>query len=53
MDVSIIVNLLSAAGVIISVFYLSRQVAIATQTHQENHEWNRRIETKCPFGNRA
>lgn len=46
MDIGLYINGISAIGVIISVFYLASQVKIATKAHKENHEWNRRIETK-------
>jgi DNA-binding transcriptional ArsR family regulator len=46
MDINIFVNAISAIGVITSVFYLARQVKVASKVHGENHDWNRRIETK-------
>jgi len=46
MDTTTLINFVSATGVIVSVFYLSKQVKIANKSHQDNHEWNRRIETK-------
>lgn len=46
MDINLYVNGIAALGVIVSVFYLAKQVKTASKIHSENHEWNRRIETK-------
>ena len=41
-----VISALSSIGIVLSVLYLARQIKIASEIHKENHEWNRRIETK-------
>lgn len=44
--VQISISAISSIAVVLSVIYLAKQIKTASAIHQENHEWNRRIETK-------
>ncbi len=46
MDISNITSIVSAGGVIVSIIYLAKQIKSTNTIHSQNHEWNRRIETK-------
>ncbi len=46
MEISDYTNIVSAAGVIITLIYLAKQIKNTNKIHSENHEWNRRIETR-------
>lgn len=46
MEISDYTNIVSAIGVIITLIYLAKQIKDTNRIHTENHEWNRRIETR-------
>ncbi len=46
MEISNYTNIISSAGIIITLVYLIKQIKETNRIHSENHEWNRRIETR-------
>jgi len=44
--VELILHFASAMAIALSVLYLAKQVKLSKISHEQNHDWNRRIETR-------